>query len=454
MHFEFPFGRAAFAILVLGVVSGLAILAINRRPPDQRPPDLVFVTFAKNHVDSYMPAIREFEQEKGVRVAVQIVEYRAIQQRLQAALAVGAEVPDMVEVPTIGPFVRGPLEDVGFIDLTDRIMESGLYDRVVKSRFSLWTSRGRIFALPHDVHPMVLVYRRDIVESLGIDVDAIETWDDFARIGRQVTRDTTGDGVINRYMIDLDAGGGDYLRGLLLQRGGGLFNEHGEVAFDSELAVEVACWYVRQLSGRNRIAFSAGWGQTLAQAMTDGLVLFYFAPDWRTHSFQTDVQHLHGRLALMPLPAWEPGGRRVSTWGGTGLAITRQSKNQELAWELAMKLYFDEEDLGERFKSTNIVPPLIDAWDLPEFDEPRSFYSDQAIGRLFASLAPDTPADHVTPFTSTANARLSEAFSNIKLYYERNGERGLEEFARAELKRCADRVREVIARNAFYAGQE
>ena len=30
-----------------------------------------------------------------------------------------------------------------------------------------------------------------------------------------------------------------------------------------------------------------------------------------------------GKLALMPLPAWREGGLRTSTWGGTGLAFTK-----------------------------------------------------------------------------------------------------------------------------------
>ena len=41
-------------------------------------------------------------------------------------------------------------------------------------------------------------------------------------------------------------------------------------------------------------------------AMSDGLVLFYFTPDWRTRQVEMDVPSLSGKLALMPLPAWTP----------------------------------------------------------------------------------------------------------------------------------------------------
>ena len=48
-----------------------------------------------------------------------------------------------------------------------------------------------MFALPHDVHPVMLAYRRDLFEQLGIDVNKLTTWDEFARVGRQVTQDST-----------------------------------------------------------------------------------------------------------------------------------------------------------------------------------------------------------------------------------------------------------------------
>jgi hypothetical protein len=91
---------------------------------------------------------------------------------------------------------------------------------------------------------------------------------------------------------------------------------------------------------------------------------------------------------------------------------------------------------------------------MPEFDEPRAFFSGQKIGRMLADLAPDTPADYVTPFTQNALGKMNEAFANVNLYYESNGDKGLEDYARGELKRCADRVRTIIARNAFYAEPE
>src|SRR5687768_11606119 len=250
-------------------------------------------------------------------------------------------------------------------------------------------------------------------------------------------------------MIDLPPDGSDSLRLLLLQRGVQLFDPQGQVAFDEDRTVDTICWYVRQTKGPEKISVSCGWGQTLARAMIDGRCLFYVCPDWRTMQIQADISSLRGKLAVMPLPAWEPGGIRTSTWGGCGLAITKSCRNPDLAWKLAMHLYYDPSQLGERFAATNILPPLKEAWSRPEFGEPRPFFSNQRLGRLYADLAPQVPAEIYTPFTNQAVSRLSEAFTNTALYYDEHGEQGLREFARAELRRCADLVRVQVGRNRF-----
>ena len=447
---EYPYGKAPFWILILMLISGLVVLITQVKPASERP-DLVLVTFAKNHYAAYQKVMPEFEKIHNVKVQLQLVQERALTNRLQAALLAGSEVPDLVEImnPNLGTFIRGPLDDVGFVDLTDRIKAEKLDERMVASRFSLWSSRGHIFALPHDVHPVAMAYRSDIIEELGIDVSKIETWDDFVEMGRKVTKDLDGDGIPDRYALDLNSDGNTILPLLLRQRGSGLFDEQGHVLTDSEVTVDTIIWYVHQLYGENRIAFSAGWGQPLSRAMLDGLVLFYFTPDWRTKFFEMDVPQLKGKMKLMPMPAWKKGGCRTSSWGGTGLTITKACKNKELAWKLAKFLYLDKEDLGERFELLNIIPPLKEAWNLEEFKQPDPFFSNQAVGTIYAELAPQTPPEYINAYTNVTSSKMREAYLNCVTYYKKNGDNGLREYARKEVKRTADYVRRVIARNKF-----
>lgn len=447
---KFPYGKAPFWLTVLAIGSLCLVLAANTSGAEKKP-DLVLAFFAPNHMPAYRSITPEFEKKHGVKVALQLVHERALKNRLQNAMLAGTAVPDLVELieGSMSFFTRGPLEDVGWLDLTDRLEREGYRDRLVESRLSLWSSRQRVFAIPHDVHPIMLAYRADIVEGLGIDVNELKTWDDFVRVGKTVVRDLDGDGIKDRYMIDLPTGGGWGLNSLMLQRGVGLFDEQGRVAFNKPETVETMVWYLQQTRGKERIAYECGWGQSLLKAMTDGLALFYIAPDWRTYRIQDEAPKLKGKMKLMPLPAWRPGGRRTSVWGGTGLAISKATPNHELAWEYAKFLYFNTPELGKRFALTNILPPFEDAWDLPEMHAPSEYYSGQKIGAEFAALARETPPVWSTAHSTLADGKLSQAFQRGALYFEENGEAGLREFLREQLAISEAYVNRVISRSVL-----
>jgi arabinosaccharide transport system substrate-binding protein len=432
---RFPYGKAPFILLVIAVVSSATFAATRG---ERRPGDLVLATFAANHYRMYRAAVPKFEQEHGVTVEVQQVDWQSLEARLQAAIVANTEVPDLAEISegTLGFFTRGPEADFGFMDLTDLIERDGLDQRVLAARFAPWTTRGRIYALPHDVHPVMLAYRRDLVEELGIDVSTLETWDDFVAMGRRITKDLDGDGTIDRFALDLPKSGQWGLLVMLRQRGIDLFDAQGKVAFNTPKAVDTLLWYLHETRSPERISYDATWGQAFTKALSDGLVLFVIAPDWRSGQFEMDAPRLAGKMALMPLPAWEKGGRRTSTYGMTGLAISKTTKHPELAWELAKHLYYNKDDLGARFAASNIIPPLKDAWDLPELHAPNPFYSNQALGHEYAKLAPQVPPVFASPIYKSGMTKLDEAVTRAGIYYDANGEKGLREKVQAELDRA------------------
>jgi arabinosaccharide transport system substrate-binding protein len=449
---NFPYGKAPFWLLVLSLASSLILLA--KAGEHRARSELVFATFTKPHFESYARALPEFERRHGIKVTLELVNQRSLETRLQNAMLAGADVPDLVEIEQdqIGFFIKGALSDIRLLDLTERIEQRKLRQAMVESRFSLWSTRGHTFALPHDVHPVMLGYRADLIAQLGIDVDQLKTWDDFVKMGQRVTRDTNGDGVPDRYAIDLPQGGFWGLSTLLLQRGVGLFDAAGQLAFNTPITVDTIVWYIHQTRGSRRIAYECGWGQSLAKAMEDGLALFFIMPDWRTRVTEQEEPSLAGKMKLMPLPAWEQGGRRTSTWGGTGLTITKSSKHPELAWELAQFLYLNKSELGPRFAATNVLPPFKDAWDLPEFSRPNPFFSGQPLGAMYAQLAPETPPVWATPYSRLADERVNEAYLRAARYFDAHGDDGLRGEIEHELAAAGDYISLIMKRNVLASG--
>ena len=68
--------------------------------------------------------------------------------------------------------------------------------------------------------------------------------------------------------------------------------------------------------------------------MQDGKILSILAPDLYVGILKSQVPQMAGKWRAIPMPAWNPGGRRTTTRGGTMIGITTQCKNPERAWEL------------------------------------------------------------------------------------------------------------------------
>jgi arabinosaccharide transport system substrate-binding protein len=438
-----PFGKAPALILLITVVAGF-YLALH--PVSEQRATMRFWTFARKHSVPYQKATPSFEaKHPGTTLDVQLVHGEAVTSRLRAAFWADLDVPDLVEVEIsrAGSFFRGPPEDVGFIDLMPFLRSTGYYDRIVKTRFAPYTNKGKIYGLPHDVHPVMLAYRRDLFEAAGIDVEQIKTWEDFVRVGQQIT--VPGE----RYMIELSDSGAHHYEMFLFQRDGGYFDAESRLTMDDETALETLLFFIPLVAGEGRIASDLGSGRVFTQAVEQGYFLSFVCPDWRSKVAETDIPRMHGKMALMPLPAAVPGGRRTSTWGGTMLGITKACPNPELAWQVAEHMYFDKAELAVRFRETNILPPLKDAWEDPAFDEERAYWSGQPLGRLYANLADEVPPQYASPLVETAKSKMSGVISACAVYYRENGEAGFEDFARTRLAEAAAEVRRYMRRNPY-----
>ena len=440
----FPFGAAPFVIFVMTLLCG-GYLLLN--PAGQTEADLRLLTFTNIHEQAYKTAAPEFTRKTGTTVRIDLSHNQAVRSKLRSAFWAGLDVPELVEIEITwaGSFFRGPVEDVGFIDLKPYLVASGLLEKFPESRMAAYTNRGRIFGIPHDVHPVMLAYRADIVEDeLGIDVAQLDTWEKFVEAGRRITIPD------QRYMLNLDRNGSSMLEILMFQRGGGYFDAEGNLTMDSDIVLQTLLWYVPKVAGKDRISEAPGmFGQTWAKSVEDGLCLFFFCPDWKSKSTEKDVASMSGKMKLMPLPAWEPGGRRTSTWGGTMLGITKKCKDKDTAWALAKYLYTDPAPAEFLFRQTNILPPMRDNWKLPAIQEPREYWSGQRLGAEYAALADDVPPQYSSPFIEMAKQELGNALARCVARYENQGPEGFEDFARAALKESADYVRKHMERNPF-----
>lgn len=443
---SFPIGKAPIAILILFVVSSIFLVASLKKKDES----LEFWIFAPTHYDEYQARLPLFNQLYP-DVNVELINFGdTMHEKLLTALLSNFGAPDIVEVEitSIGRFLKGAIDEIGFLDLRPLLENEGWMDDLVPNRFTPWSYNGKIYGIPHDLHPVVLLYRDDLFKAVGVDLTEISTWDEFIIAAKKATRDTDGDGDTDRYAIVLDnKTESDYFN-FLLQRGGGFFDENGNVIIDSEIAIDTLNFY-SSLFNEHKIATPVygtwhGHPSNFA-AMQDDNILSILAPDWYVGILKSQVPQMAGKWKAIPMPAWEEGGRRTTTRGGTMIGITKQCKNPDLAWKLIEFTYFNREGLANRFETTMIIPPIRSALDVPVFHEPDEYLGGQRIGKLFIDLVPDIPPRYQNPYWSEASDLLNDAI--FKVVTENKS-------PRKELTELATTVRNIISKDQTRWGTE
>lgn len=445
----------AAIILLIAVVASVGVALIQPKPPVGLP----FWVFADTHFKVYSVIAAEWTQRHPDHpVHVLQLTNPALERRMLSGFLAGTPVADIIaaERPVAAKAFVGPLEDVGFVDVTDRLRAEGLLDQILPNSLTPWTTRGRVFGLPLDVHPVLLAYRSDLVEAAGIDVTQVETWEDYFRLLRPLQQDLDGDGRPDRWLLNLWDTSGDLVLMLLDQAGGGLFDAHDRPQLNAPRNAEVLARIVTWVAGPGRVCadvdlFSAsGHRQRL-----DGVVIGTLMPDWMCGLWKQEIPGLAGKVKLMPLPAWERGGRRTSVWrGGTMLGISKRAGDPEGAWGFARHLAMSTELAADLYRQTGILPPNRALWSLPVFDEPDPYFSGQPVGRIFLGVADDVPVRSSSPFAMAAQSYLGNALVNLRAWADATGTYDVPAL-RTEAQRLLDaaqhQLEREIGRNTFLA---
>lgn len=442
-----------WVIAFLFVVSLVLVLA---RAPEDRGA-MSFWVYSPEHAAMYEPLIEGEARGTGVVMDMPIMSIAAIQSRMMSGFFGGLPTADLIEVEkAVAPQAfMGPTEAIGFTDLTDIMREEGLLEQFNASSLAPWSVDGRVFGLPHDVHPVMLAYRADITEAAGIDLTRAETWEEYFELLRPLMVDADGDGRTDHTPLSFWYANQDLIETLMLQGDGQLFSPAGEPIVDRERNAELLATIVSWCVGPDAVAVDINeWSAAGHQEKVDGLAIGFTAPDWMCSIWKMHVPGLEGKMKLMPLPAFEPGGRRTSVRGGTMLGIPKTTERFDEAWQYAKMLYMSPDVARQLYREVDIISPVRALWDDPVYAEPDPFFMDQRKGLDYIALAPDIPYRPSSPYNKQAAIDVRDAAVNLADYARDNGvydAQGLLPEARRLLARVQKQVERRMARNAFAA---
>lgn len=349
------------------------------------------------------------EMHPGIQVEVQTLGFDDHHNALLTALATGSGAPDVaaVEIAYLGRFASGG----GLTDLSKAPYRADQLDGLF-APFS-WglanTLDGRIVAIPTDSAPGTMFYRTDILDAAGLNIDAVETWDDLVELGRKVTRDTDGDGAVDTFLIT-DAGqiAQAILRGFIPEGEGLYFDANGRSIVDSPRFVN-AFERAQQVRSLGLDAQIGAWSNEWTEAFSRGTTAVEISGAWLAGHLQNWMApHTKGLWRARHLPE-----NMFVNWGGTFWAIPEQSNQKEAAWQFIQFLTLRPDMQVKAFTTIHAYPALIAALDDPVFSEGVEFLGGQMARKLWSETVANISVISIHPGDPVASEVITSALTEV-----------------------------------------
>jgi arabinosaccharide transport system substrate-binding protein len=389
-------------------------------------------SFAKNNVNEWKGREKDIEKKFNIDLQIQLVAQNAFVQKLQAVMMDGKNVPDIIEWMIENNRILNADPGKSFVvPLNDYVDDSSVFDEVVPGRVA-WVKYGEnIYGLPHDVHPVVLVYNDTIWKSVGVDIAKIKTWDEFFEASKKLTAKKKNGKPLHYALPTGNDGLNNTMFMIWQQTGAQILDENGKPQFTSpEFKEFVNKWTKWYKTG----AFTSwDWGN-FAALLSKGTLCSYTSPDWWIP--QVDNASKKFKFRVRDLPLYKSGGPTTASWGGTFLAIPKGTKEVARIYKIMEYMQYNKDSMVTRWEKTTMLPPFEEIWDNPAFKKPDARFGGQKLGQIMSTNAKKMPkVNSGDVFWDAINAFTSE-YSEII-----SGKKSLDEGLKATQQKVVARLK-------------
>lgn len=328
-----------------------------------------------------------------VQINFQTSDFDGHHNRLTVVLAADEATNDIeaIEIAYIAQFVEGGgLTNLAAPPFNGAEAAVPLVDFAVAN---VTSSSGQLVAMPVDIAPVVLFYREQIAAEAGVspeEIESMDDWDDFVSIGRRLTRDTDGDGEIDRWAI---AHANDVA--LIPLNGGktGWYGDNGRPLEPRERFVGAlqTVQDVRSSGIDADIGVFSGPGMS---ALSDGTVAMLAWGSWFGGALREWVAPDVPDWRVTYLP-----GRASATIGGTFLAIPQRvpAEKKDLAYRIIKFIATNPDAQRIIFRTIEAFPVLTTIYDDPMMSEPVEYFGGEPVRQIYADVARSMPTTAVNP---------------------------------------------------------
>ena len=398
-----PIGLAAAIIVIVGVTLAAGLAGTARATSHGNVTLRVDLFGDFGYHDLY----KQFEaSHPGVTIKEDIEDYATHHSNLAKHLATGAGADDVVAIE-VGFISQFKAEPQYFVDLN----QYGAAQ--LRSQWLPWkwqqslAPNGAQIGLGTDVGSMGICYRRDLMQAAGLPTarDQVSklwpTWADYIKTGEKFEAKAPK----GTYFFD---SGSNVFNAMIGQLNPAYYDAKGNVIVANNPQVKQA-WNatmtgVAKGESAGLAAFSTAWNTGFQQ----GNFATVTCPAWMMGYIQGQAPKTAGDWDIAAVPG---GG---GSWGGSFLAIPKQSKNADMAYQL-IKFLTSPASEAYVFKQTGNLPSEPVVYNNPaiaNFKNP--FFNNAPVGKIFTSSVKELKPQITGPHQGDIQTASSNAIQRVE----------------------------------------
>jgi multiple sugar transport system substrate-binding protein len=325
--------------------------------------------------------------------------------KLRTAFTAGSGAPDVtqMEFQFLPSFrITGDLIDISKYGAND-----------IKGDYVDWawaqvSDGDAVYAVPWDSGPMGLLYREDLFRKYGIEVPT--TWDEFAAAARTLHQANS-----KVYMTNFPPNEGGVITALAWQAGSRPFQISDQktvsVRLDDPAAMSVM-QYWDGLIKEGVVSTDPDFTDEWYRGLNKGKYAAWITAAWGPLFLSGSAKSTSGKWRAAPLPQWTAGSAVTANWGGSTLAVTKQSKHPKEAAELAVWLMHDPAATKLYTTKQFLFPVLKNLLNSPEFvNQTFDFYGGQPVNKTFVEAASQVDTGFQwSPFQDFVYSAMNDEF--------------------------------------------
>ena len=397
--------RSLAAVLVVSALAATGYAASTAAGKPEAPE--VTLTISLFGDFGYTDLYRRFERSHpGVTIKESIQDYAVHHSNLAKSVATGAGASD-VEAIEVGFIAQFKAQPDRFVNL--RQHGAG----ALKDRWLPWKwqqalgRRGEIVGLGTDVGSLAICYRRDLFQRAGLPANRAAvsklwpTWQAFVQTGRRFqARAPKG-------VTFFDSGSNVY-NAIVAQANPAYYDRSGKVIAATNPKVKAAWNLTMQAIAAGESAGFAAFSNDWNTGFKKGSFATVTCPAWMMGYIQGQAPATKGKWDIARVPG--DGGN----WGGSFLAVPKQSKHAALAAEL-VKFLTSPASEAYVFKQTGNLPSqpaLLRSRAVTGFKNP--FFNNAPVGQIFATSALRLKPQIIGPQQGAIQTAASNAIQRVE----------------------------------------